>query len=104
MINGIDITNPTRSFQDSEWEALGYNGGRAYVLQACERMSGRGKWRKTGRGGQHNVSGGNSTYQTGSGAAIEDAAAAATTGQVSGDRGAQNGRGFGRNADGRGRH
>jgi hypothetical protein len=99
VINGIDVTDPTRSFLDPEWEALAYNGGRAYVMQARERINGRGRGRDSGRGGQRNASGVNSADNTDSGAAEEEAAAPAT----GGDRGARNGRGFGRNAYGRGR-
>ena len=100
IINGVDVTDPTRSFQDSEWESLGYNGGRQYVMQARERINGRGRGRETGRGGQQNASGVASADHNDSGVAAEEALPA---GQANGDKGARNGRGFGRNAYGRGR-
>ena len=52
IINGIDVLDPTRLFTAQEWEALGYNGGQAYVMQARECMNSQG-----GRGhdtGGHN--------------------------------------------------
>ena len=42
IINGIDVTDLTRNFQDPEWEALGYNGGRAYVMQARDQINRHG--------------------------------------------------------------
>lgn len=30
MINGIDVSDPTRAFTNEEWEALRFNGGQAY--------------------------------------------------------------------------
>ena len=37
MINGIDVSDPTRAFTNEEWEALRFNGGQAYVMQAREK-------------------------------------------------------------------
>ena len=41
-INSINILDPTQSFTAQEWEALRYNGGQAYVMQARERMNSHG--------------------------------------------------------------
>lgn len=99
IINGIDVTDPTRTFEDHEWESLGYNGGRAYVMQARERINGRGRGRDTGRGrGQRNASATSSTEHTGSSVAAEETDTTAGTGRGNGERGGRNGRGFGRNA------
>ena len=96
VINGIDVTDPTRPFTDTEWEALGYNGGRAYVKQARERISGRGRGRDAGRGGGQRNVGELSMDQTGHDPAAEETAD--NTGRGNGERGGRNGRGFGRNA------
>ena len=95
MINGIDVTDPTRSFQDSEWEALGYNGGKAYVMQARERISGGGRGRDAGRGrgGQRNASG----VHSDTGTTEEEKT---DTGRENSDKGGRHGRGFGRHTYG----
>ena len=103
VINGVDVSNPTRSFTEQEWDSLGYDGGRAYVVQARERMNNRGggRGRDGGRGryGQRAVGSAQSgeqqseTEQVGS--------TESTGGRGRSERGAQNGRGFGRNAYGR---
>jgi len=100
MINGVDVSDPTRAFDNNEWEALRHNGGRAYVNQARERINGgrgRGRGRDQGRGGGRNIGavernnqeqgGGENQQQGGNNA-----------GRGNGERGGQNGRGFGRGA------
>ena len=48
MINGVDISDPTRSFKATEWNILGSNGGRAYIAQAWDCMNGRGRGGRDG--------------------------------------------------------
>ena len=57
MINGIDVSDPTRNFTTYEWNRLGWNGGREYVAQAWECMNirgcggrGRGRYGRRGYG------------------------------------------------------
>jgi hypothetical protein len=50
VINGIDVSDPNRSFTAQEWEALGPNNGRSIVLQMRERLNGRGNRDGRGRG------------------------------------------------------
>jgi len=103
VINGIDVSNPTRSFTDVEWEALGYNGGRAYVAQARERMNGGGGGRDGGRG--RGGGGGRNISATDTGNADEGQEEDAPAGGAGrGDRGGRNGRGFGRGRYGGGRY
>ena len=52
MINGIDVSNPTRNFTADEWTSLGWNGEQVCVAKARERMNGIGYG---GRGGGHDV-------------------------------------------------
>jgi hypothetical protein len=47
--NGIDATDPNRSFTHDEWDQLG-NSGRAYVARERERMTTAGRGRSGGRG------------------------------------------------------
>jgi hypothetical protein len=47
--NGIDATDPNRSFTRDEWDQLG-NSGRAYVARERERMTTTGRGRSGGRG------------------------------------------------------
>jgi hypothetical protein len=58
-INGVDVSDPTRSFTNEEWEQLAWNGGHQYVTQAHERMNrlGRGCGGEGGHscGGSHNA-------------------------------------------------
>ena len=42
IINGVDVSDPTRSFTADEWESLGPYGGPADVTQRLEAMAGRG--------------------------------------------------------------
>ena len=50
IINGIDMSDPNRSFSAQEWEALGPNNGRNIVLQMRERANGQGHQDGRGRG------------------------------------------------------
>ena len=102
VMNGIDFSNPFRSFTDDEWERLGPNGGRAYVTQRRLAQQGRGQ---PGQGTDHSGRG------AGGRGGQRNAAALQIPGQPeveqlqadvshSSERGAQNGRGFGRGAYG----
>ena len=42
IINGIDVSDPTRNFTAQEWEALGPNNGCTTVLQMRNRANGAG--------------------------------------------------------------
>ena len=42
MINGVDISDPTRNFTAGECTSLGWNGGQAYFAQAREQFNVRG--------------------------------------------------------------
>jgi len=104
VINGIDVSDPNRSFTAQEWEALGPNGGRTTVMQMRERLSGRGGREGRGRGrgargtgtNERNVSATNTQQYEG-----EDQDADTST-ITSSERGGRNGRGFGRGAYGQG--
>ena len=54
IMNGIDVTDVTRSFTSDEWDKLRSCGGQAYVYQRREYLSGRGghESRAGGRGGR----------------------------------------------------
>ena len=39
IINGVDVSYPTRNFIANKWTRLGWNGGWVYVSQAQERMN-----------------------------------------------------------------
>ncbi len=104
MINGVDVSDPTRAFTDDEWNRLSYNGGQQYVYQASDRMAGRGRGghgNRDGRGGNRDGGRGRSVGAVGS-ASNETVNSEGTTADSSnsgnGDRGARNGRGFGRGA------
>jgi hypothetical protein len=66
-INGVDVSDPTRSFTSEEWEQLAWNGGGQYVTQARERMNGCGRGHG-GHGGQggHSSGGGRNASGTAS--------------------------------------
>ena len=49
MINGVDVSDPTRNFTADGWTSLCWNGGWAYIAQVRERMKKRGH---RGRGGE----------------------------------------------------
>ena len=104
-INGIDVSDPNRSFTSEEWEALSFNGGRAYVMQARERMAGRGSGR--GRADQGRGRGGRSIHMTQ--VQFQDdqedqqrntgtQASSLTQSTDTDERGGRNGTGFGRGA------
>ena len=104
VINGIDVSNPFRTFTDEEWDLLGPNGGRAYVTQRRFGQQGRGPGiddggrGQAGRGGQRNAAALGASEQTQHHQPqIEQQQEHST---VTGDRGAMNGRGFGRGAYG----
>ena len=103
IINGVDVSDPTRSFTDDEWNALSFNGGRAYVAQARERMSAS---RGGQGGGQRSGDGGRGPGQRNAGAVhIQDddthqASEHSTNTGGRGERGGRNGTGFGRGAYG----
>jgi hypothetical protein len=108
VINGVDVTNPTRSFTDQEWQSLQYNGGRAYVMQARERMNSRGGGRgrdggrDAGRGrGSRNAAALGRIDGDAADPAPEDNPSEGRGGRGRSERGGRNGRGFGRNAYGR---
>lgn len=84
-VNGIDISDPTRTFTSDEWNRLGQM--RSYIMQQRERLSGR-----TGRTGRGNRDQGGRTE---GGRAVE-AATNEQQQQSTNERGRQNGRGFGR--------
>ena len=50
--NGIDISDPTCTFTDKEWTALGPGGGQAHVTQQRMMINGRSCGRDAGKGGQ----------------------------------------------------
>jgi uncharacterized membrane protein YgcG len=107
IINGIDVSDPNRSFTAQEWEALGPNGGRVTVMQMRERAAGRGSGREArgrgptqGRGpGERNASAVN-VEEYGSINDNDDHTTLTT--DTRSDRGGRNGRGFGRGAYGQG--
>jgi hypothetical protein len=68
MINGVDVSDPTRAFMEEQWEQLVWNGGHQYVTQACERINGCGGCSShgghDGRGGGHLIGSGNNASST----------------------------------------
>jgi hypothetical protein len=52
IMNGIDVTDVSRSFTTDEWEKLKTVGGHAYVYQRREYLSGRGRDGRGGRSGR----------------------------------------------------
>jgi hypothetical protein len=104
VINGIDVSDPTRNFTAQEWETLG-PANRALVMEMRNRASGQGRGtggRGRGRGrGRDNDEGGRSVNV--SSVTFEDDAQEHNSGQSEGtrsERGGRNGRGFGRGAYG----
>ena len=49
-MNGVDVTDVSRSFTSDEWDKLRVVGGHTYVYQRREYLSGRGG--RDGRSGQ----------------------------------------------------
>jgi hypothetical protein len=94
-INGVDVSDPTRSFTSEEWEQLAWNGGHQYVTQARERMNGCGRGHG-GQGGQggHSSGGGRNASGTASDrnqGEMDMNGNEQTQGGGNGDRGAQHG-------------
>jgi len=106
VINGVDVSDPTRQFNEQEWAALEHNGGRAHVVQARERMSHSGRGRGRGDGGrgcgrghqQRNASAVNTEQQAAPQDVQSQAGSNNQNNQGRGERGGRNGCGFGRNA------
>ena len=104
MINGVDVSDPTRNFTTQEWNDLTWNGGIAYVMQARERMGREGRGRGRGRG-RDDGRGGGRDGQRNTSALHSDTPdqqhsnndGNTNTGQGN-ERGAQHGRRFGRGA------
>ena len=98
-INGVDVSDPTRGFSDDEWERLRLNGGRQYIINARERMNGRG-----GRGGRGREGGGgrfaqrNAAEVESSNRQEQEQDADSVPSGRGNERGGRNGRGFGRGA------
>jgi hypothetical protein len=99
IINGVDVSDPNRTFSASEWEALGPNGGRTTVLQMRERASGRGG--RDGRGRGRGRARGDSERNVGA-AHVDNTQQEDDPNNANAvpDRGGRNGRGFGRGAYG----
>jgi hypothetical protein len=101
-LNGIDVTDPNRSFTPQEWERLG--SARSFVINQRNYVNGRATGRDGGRNGRGNPSG-QRDANTRNASAAQSAPADTTEDhgtQVSDitDRGSQNGRSFGRGAYG----
>jgi hypothetical protein len=112
MINGVDVSDPTRAFTAQEWQALAFNGGRKYVHEARERINnaharnqgGRGGRGDGGRGGGRHVGAAETQERHNEGEEAggrgEGGGEGRGGGRGRGERGGQNGRGFGRGAYG----
>jgi len=98
FINGIDCSDPTKSFSPSDWDALRGNG-RAYVQQQCEIIANRdGRSQASrGRGREGRLI---NAVQTSD---ADDQVSQITTSTAATGRGSQNGSRFGRGAYGQGR-
>jgi hypothetical protein len=98
-LNGIDVTDPNRSFTPQEWERLGT--ARSFVINQRNYVNGRSAGRDGGRGGRNN---GQRDANDRNASAAQSAPGTANDNatQVSEltERGSQNGRGFGRGAYG----
>ncbi len=103
VINGIDVSDPTRNFSAQEWETLG-PANRALVMEMRSRASGQGR----GTGGQGRGQGRGRSNETGGRSATISAVtfdneSEQNDGQsetTRSERGGRNGRGFGRGAYG----
>jgi hypothetical protein len=105
-INGVNISDPNRSFTASEWEALGATG-RTTVMSLRDRNQGRGG--RDGRGGRRVSFRGNAEERNVSSTEIVEYQGnadensnndQADNSTISSERGGRNGRGFGRGAYG----
>ena len=102
IMNGIDVSDPTRNFTNQEWEALGASN-RSLILQMRNRPNntnagGRGR----GRGREHNDNTRNTSANV-SAVTFEGDAPEQNSNPSDGsrsERGGRNGRGFGRGAYG----
>ena len=103
-LNGIDVTDPNRSFSPQEWDRLG--NARSFVINQRNYVNNRPTGRDGGRGGRYGNYGGQRDAQTRTTSATQSTTAETNanddTTQVSAltERGSQNGRGFGRGAYG----
>jgi hypothetical protein len=98
-INGVDVSDPHRTFTAQEWEALGPNGGRAEVARMREGASGRGGRDARGRGQDHGRGfGGGRNVNAATTGVPEVTEENPDPNQPLTDRGGRNGRGFGRGA------
>ena len=116
MINGVDVSDPTRTFTSNEMERLGVNG-RLFIFDSRNRMNNRGGngCGHGGRGGQRNVSATDlttisnitelSNHQTTATATVAEATSVSHTSPEGNNssRGGQNGGRFGRGAYNTGR-
>ena len=96
IINGIDVSDPNRSFTPQEWNTLG--SGRSLVLQMRENRQGRGSGRGRDQAGRGR---GNDNERNVSAVDSNDTPnqdESTTTPTSTTDRGGRNGRGFGRGA------
>jgi hypothetical protein len=98
-LNGVDVTDPNRSFTPQEWERLG--SARSFVINQRNYVNGRSAGRDGGRGGRGaGQRDANTRNASATQSATNDAADTATQVSDLTDRGSQNGRGFGRGAYG----
>ena len=103
VINGIDVSDPTRNFSAQEWETLG-PANRALVMEMRNRANGQergtgGRGRGQGRGRGNETAGRSATIS----AVTFDNESEQNDGQsetMQSERGGRNGRGFGRGAYG----
>ena len=107
VINGVDVSDPTRNFTQDEWNPLGPT--QNYVIQRHMEIHGRGNRyqgqhaRGGGRDGQRNIGAmGQAGDETGGASGGNDQQHG--NGGRQGERGGRNGRGFGRGAYGSGGH
>jgi hypothetical protein len=52
LINGVDVSNPTRNFTDDEWKKLRDSGMMAWIISRRQTRSGGGRGYRGGRGGR----------------------------------------------------
>jgi hypothetical protein len=99
LMNGIDVSDPTRNFTAQEWETLG-PANRAILFEMRNRAQGRGAG---GRGRGRGRGRGDDDRSANISAVTFDDTQTQATGQSDGtrsERGGRNGRGFGRGAYG----
>ena len=108
MLDGVDISDPTRQFNDEEWMILRQNGHIPWILQLRNTVNGRGGGRgRSGRGGRGRGRDPRNIGSLGRGQEGQDDQGQSSTQdeQQSGGRGGRNGTCFGRGryVEGRGR-